>query len=87
MILTNFFTRKKTLTTANIAKERLQIVIDKENTKNKLLFYNTVNLKNDLIQVIQKYINEPKDILIQFKKQNKHTAIIECDIFFLNKNI
>lgn len=87
MILTNFFIRKKILNTANIAKKRLQIVIDKENTKDKLLSYNVANLKNDLIQVIQKHMNEPKDILIQFKKQNECTSMLECDLFFLNKNI
>lgn len=86
MILENFFIRKKTLTPADIAKTRLHIVISKENKKKEATSHNLISLKNDLIQVIKKHMHEPKDILIQFKKQDEYTSILECDIYFLNKD-
>lgn len=88
MILTNFFIRKKILTTtANLAKKRLQVIISKKNTNNKLKYYNLINLQNDLIQVIQQHIHEAKNISIQFKQQDQNTSYLKCVIFFSEKDI
>lgn len=87
MILKIFLIRKKTLATANVAKKRLKTIISKTNTTSKLASYNLINLKNDLIKVIRQHIHEPKDILVQLKKQDEYTFILECNVFFLNKDI
>lgn len=87
MILINFFLRKKTLiSTANIAKERLQIIVAKRKSK---LIVNSPNyfpeLKNDLLQVIRKYMQNPQIVSIQLKKDNEDTSILKCDFYFSNK--
>lgn len=78
MVLANFFFRKKTITTANIAKERLQIIIAERNIKCELMPQYLPALKNDLLQVIKKYVRNPKIISIQFKNKDKNTCIVQC---------
>lgn len=88
MILARFFIKKKMLTTANIAKQRLKIVISKSNNKDQLISYDLINLKHDLVQVIQKHImHKPKEILIQLQKQDDYMSILQCKIYFLNKDV
>lgn len=86
MVLVNFFIRKKTSTTANIAKERLQMIMAERQTETQLILNYLPKLKHDLIEVIQKYIHNSQIITVQFKKKNKNIFILKCDICISNKN-
>lgn len=84
MVLTNLFFRKKILlsTTSKIAKERLQIIINKRRNNCTLTSKYLQELKKDLTEVIQKYINNPKVTLIQLKNKDQEKSILRCDIYF-----
>lgn len=84
MVLLNFLlTRKKT--TANIAKERLQIIIAKRHTINSVIYY-LPQLKRDLFDVICKYIKiDPEKFSIQVDKKDEYTSILEVNISLLKK--
>lgn len=86
IVLTNFFIRKKTSTnTANVAKERLQIIITERKTQKKFEDSRLSKLKNDLLQVIHKHTNETQKISIHLNKKDENTFILKFDIFFTNK--
>ncbi|AEH39796.1 cell division topological specificity factor [Buchnera aphidicola (Cinara tujafilina)] len=79
MALLDFFLLRKK-NTANIAKERLQIIIAKQN-KN----FNEPNyfpqLKNELLIVISKYIKiTPEMITIQLEQKGINISILELNI-------
>lgn len=85
MVLVNFFLRKKTSTTASIAKERLQIIVDERKTQHKMILHYLPELKHDLIQVIRKYVHDPQIISIQFKKKDADTTVLKCNVSITNK--
>lgn len=79
MALLDFFLLRKK-NTANIAKERLQIIIAKQN-KN----FNEPNyfpkLKSELLIVISKYMKiTPEMITIQLEQKDTNISILELNI-------
>lgn len=87
MVLVNFFIRKKKATTANIAKERLQIIISKHNNQHIATSHYLTKLKSDLVQVVKKYIHNPQDISIHINNHDQNISILQCNVFFYKKNI
>ncbi|WP_343128403.1 cell division topological specificity factor MinE [Buchnera aphidicola (Kurisakia onigurumii)] len=80
MSLINFFVSKKKNDTANIAKKRLKIIIEKKNKYYKKPNY-FPNLKKEIIQVICKYTNiNANMITIQYNKKEKDYFILELNI-------
>ena len=79
MALLDFFLLRKK-NTANIAKERLQIVIAKKNKSlNEPNYF--PQLKNELLVVVSKYIKiTPKMITIQLEQKNTNISILELNI-------
>ncbi|WP_075431948.1 cell division topological specificity factor MinE [Buchnera aphidicola] len=79
MALLDFFLLRKK-NTANIAKERLQIVIAKNNKSlNEPNYF--PQLKNELLVVVSKYIKiTPEMITIQLEQKNTNISILELNI-------
>ncbi|ADV33831.1 cell division topological specificity factor MinE [Candidatus Blochmanniella vafra str. BVAF] len=87
IILINFFTRKKKLSTANIAKERLHIIIDEHRIKNKFELNSLPKFKHELLEIIHKYIQKPQIISIKLKKHDENTSVLKVNILLSNKKI
>lgn len=81
MALLDFFlSRRKS--TANIAKERLQIIVAERRRMDSEPKY-LPKLKKDILQVICKYVKvNPKMIKIQIDQKEKNVSILELNITF-----
>lgn len=78
-VLMDFLQGKKR-TSASIAKERLQIIISHEHTANKRRDINLSQLKQELLQVVAKYIKiDEEQISIQIDNDN-NMSILELSI-------
>ncbi|XBC42088.1 MAG: cell division topological specificity factor MinE [Buchnera aphidicola (Meitanaphis elongallis)] len=79
MALLDFFlSRKKN--TANIAKERLQIIVAERRKKDDEPNY-LPELKREILQVICKYIKiDPKMISVQLDHKGKDISILELNV-------
>ncbi|AAO27027.1 cell division topological specificity factor [Buchnera aphidicola str. Bp (Baizongia pistaciae)] len=79
MALLDFFlSRKKN--TANIAKERLQIIVAERRRMDTEPQY-LPKLKKEIFQVICKYIKiNPEKIKIQLDQTNKNISILELNV-------
>ncbi|WMQ73448.1 MAG: Cell division topological specificity factor [Sodalis sp.] len=79
MALLDFFlSRKKT--TANIAKERLQIIVAERRRGDNEPHY-LPQLKRDLLEVISKYVKiDPKMLSVQLEKKNGDISILELNV-------
>lgn len=77
-ILDFFLSRHKN--TANIAKERLQIIISEQ--RNNIIYPKYfIDLKKEIFTVICKYVKiNPNMITIQFEKTKKNVSILELNI-------
>lgn len=74
------FLRGKSRNTANVAKERLQIIISHENAVNNVHNLNLPQLKQDLLKVITKYIQvDENKINIQLENDN-NISVLEMSI-------
>ncbi|XOD70240.1 MAG: cell division topological specificity factor MinE [Sodalis sp. (in: enterobacteria)] len=79
MALLDFFlSRKKT--TANIAKERLQIIVAERRRSDNEPHYLSY-LKRDLLDVISKYVQvDPEMLSVQLEKKDGDISILELNI-------
>jgi len=80
------FLRGKNRNTANIAKERLQIIISHEHAIDNMHNINLSQLKQELLQVITKYTKVDKDkINIQLENDN-NISVLELSIVLQDCN-
>ncbi|AHF73761.1 cell division topological specificity factor MinE [Candidatus Sodalis pierantonius str. SOPE] len=79
MALLDFFlSRKKT--TANIAKERLQIIVAERRRGDNEPHY-LPQLKRDLLEVISKYVQiDPEMLSVQLEKKDGDISILELNV-------
>ncbi|QIQ41913.1 MAG: cell division topological specificity factor MinE [Buchnera aphidicola (Microlophium carnosum)] len=79
MALLDFFlSRNKN--TANVAKERLQIIVAEQRRYNHEPDY-FPKLKSEILSVICKYVNiEPNMITVQLEQKNEDISILELNI-------
>ncbi|AHF97142.1 MAG: cell division topological specificity factor MinE [Desulfurella sp.] len=76
MRLLDFFTKRRE--SANVAKDRLQIILAHERQLNSAPFVE--DLRKDLISVISKYVNiDPTRIDVKLERDN-HLEILEINI-------
>lgn len=73
MSIFNFLRKKKT--TANVARERLQIIISHERQKNNAPDY-LPTLQQEILDVISKYVDIDKDqVKVQIDKMGDHSVL------------
>ncbi|QIE02036.1 cell division topological specificity factor MinE [Buchnera aphidicola] len=79
MALLDFFlSRNKN--TANVAKERLQIIVAEQRKYDNEPDY-LPQLKREILSVICKYVNiEPNMVTVQLEQNNKDISILELNI-------
>ncbi|OZI13867.1 cell division topological specificity factor MinE [Sodalis-like symbiont of Philaenus spumarius] len=79
MALLDFFlSRKKS--TANIAKERLQIIVAERRRDDNEPHY-LPQLKRDLLEVISKYVQiDPEMLSVQLEKKDGDISILELNV-------
>ncbi|RLR18320.1 cell division topological specificity factor MinE [Sodalis-like symbiont of Bactericera trigonica] len=79
MALLDFFlSRKKS--TANIAKERLQIIVAERRRGDNEPHY-LPQLKRDLLEVISKYVQtDPEMLSVQLEKKDEDISILELNV-------
>ncbi|CUX96910.1 cell division topological specificity factor MinE [Candidatus Doolittlea endobia] len=79
MVLLDFFlSRKKS--TANIAKERLQVIVAERRRDDNEPHY-LPQLKRDLLEVISKYVQiDPAMLSVQLEKKDGDISILELNI-------
>ncbi len=76
-MLFNWF-RKNKKTSANMAKERLQIILAHERAENKAPFLD--DLRQDIIKVIAKYVDiDPSSINVNLQKDSS-IEVLEINI-------
>ncbi|BGI51014.1 MAG: cell division topological specificity factor MinE [Arsenophonus endosymbiont of Ceratovacuna japonica] len=79
MALLDFFLSKKK-STANIAKERLQIIVAERRRNNCEPIYLTA-MKKDILKVICNYVKiDPKMLTIQFEQKNDDISVLELNV-------
>lgn len=79
MALLDFFlSRKKP--TANIAKERLQIIVAERRRRDSEPHY-LADLKRDILAVICKYIHiDPEMLHVQFEQKDDDISVLELNV-------
>ncbi|WP_348666201.1 cell division topological specificity factor MinE [Arsenophonus symbiont of Ornithomya chloropus] len=86
MALLDFFLSKKK-STANIAKERLQIIIA-ERKRNDCRPAYLDEMKRDILQVICKYVKiNPEMLSIQFEQKNDDISVLEFNVTLPEINV
>ncbi len=85
MALLNFFlSRKKP--TANIAKERLQIIVAERRRRDSEPHY-LADLKRDILAVICRYIQtDPAMLHVQFEQKQDDISVLELNIVLPDTN-
>lgn len=79
MALLDFFLSRKKQT-ANIAKERLQIIVAERRRGDSEPPY-MADLKHDILTVICKYIQvDPNMLHVQFEQKNDDIAVLELNV-------
>lgn len=79
MALLDFFLSGKK-TTANIAKERLQIIVAERRRGDNEPHY-LPQLKRDLLEVISKYVQiDPEMLSVQLEKKDGDISILELNV-------
>lgn len=79
MALLNFFLSKKK-STANIAKERLQIIVAERRRNNYKPTY-ILEMKHDILKVIYKYVQiDPEMLTVQFEQKNGDISVLELNV-------
>lgn len=80
MALLDFFLSRNKKNTANIAKERLQIIVAERRRYEQAPDY-LPKLKEELLQVICKYIKiDPSMINLQFEQKSEDISVLELNI-------
>ncbi len=79
MSILDFFRPKKKLSTAHIAKERLQIIVAHQRTDLSGPDY-LIDMRKDILSVIQKYVAvKTDDVTITFDNR-KDVSILELNV-------
>lgn len=78
MALLDFFLSRKT--TANIAKERLQIIVAERRRGDSEPPY-LADMKRDILQVICKYVQvDPEMLSVQFEQKGDDISVLELNV-------
>jgi cell division topological specificity factor len=81
MSLLDYF-RSTKKTTANTAKERLQIIVAHERRKRNSPDY-LPQLERDILEVIRKYVDiSPEDIAVTLEKRDDALSVLELNVTF-----
>jgi len=81
MSLLDYF-RSAKKTTANTAKERLQIIVAHERRKRNSPDY-LPQLERDILEVIRKYVDiSPEDIAVSLEKRDDELSVLELNVTF-----
>ena len=79
MALLDFFLSRKE-TTANIAKERLQIIVAERRRGDSEPAY-LADMKRDILQVICKYVQvDPEMLSVQFEQKDDDISVLELNV-------
>ncbi|MDT9587697.1 MAG: cell division topological specificity factor MinE [Candidatus Arsenophonus melophagi] len=79
MALLDFFLSKKK-STANIAKERLQIIVA-ERRRNDSAPHYLPAMKRDILKVICQYVHiNPEMLTVQFEQKNDEISVLELNV-------
>lgn len=81
MSLLDYF-RSSKKTTANTAKERLQIIVAHERRKRNSPDY-LPQLERDILEVIRKYVDiSPEQIAVSLEKRDDELSVLELNVTF-----
>ena len=79
MSLLNYFRSNKN-NTAQLAKDRLQIIVAHERGQRSGPDY-LPELRNDILQVIRKYIDiAPEQVSVQLEQKGSHLSVLELNV-------
>ena len=82
MSLLDYFRSNKKQNTAQLAKERLQIIVAHERSSRGGPDY-LPQLKQDILDVIRKYVNiDPEKITVQLDQKSDELSVLELNITF-----
>ena len=80
MALLEFFRPKKT-TTASVAKERLQIIVAERRCAGQIAPSYLPQLKQDILAVIQKYVNiDPDQVSVTLDQKEEDLSVLELNV-------
>ena len=80
MALLEFFRPKKT-TTASVAKERLQIIVAERRSAGQIAPSYLPQLKQDILAVIQKYVNiDPDQVSVTLDQKEEDLSVLELNV-------
>ena len=79
MSILDFFRRKKKLETANIAKERLQIIVAHQRSNRNSPDY-LADMRKDILEVVQKYVSINADDVNVSLDNRKNVSILELNV-------
>lgn len=81
MSLLDYF-RSSKKTTANTAKERLQIIVAHERRRRNSPDY-LPQLERDILEVIRKYVDiSPEDIAVSLEQRGNELSVLELNVTF-----
>jgi len=81
MSLLDYF-RSSKKTTANTAKERLQIIVAHERKRRNSPDY-LPQLERDILEVIRKYVDiSPEDIAVSLEQRGDELSVLELNVTF-----
>ncbi|HEY0923750.1 MULTISPECIES: cell division topological specificity factor MinE [Rheinheimera] len=81
MSLLDYF-RSSKKTTANTAKERLQIIVAHERRRRNSPDY-LPQLERDILEVIRKYVDiSPEDIAVSLEQRGDELSVLELNVTF-----
>ncbi|WP_413111346.1 cell division topological specificity factor MinE [Thaumasiovibrio sp. DFM-14] len=80
MPLLEFFRPKKEKS-ANIAKERLQIIVAERRSANNASPSYLPDLKKDILEVIQRYVNvQPEQVSVHLDQKESDLSVLELNV-------
>ncbi|OAN18472.1 cell division topological specificity factor MinE [Photobacterium jeanii] len=80
MALLEFFRPKKTKT-ANVAKERLQIIVAERRSASQSTPSYIPQLKQDILEVIRKYVHiSPDQVSVNLDQKEEDLAVLELNV-------
>ena len=82
MSLLNYFRSRKNQNSAQLAKERLQIIVAHERSQRDTPDY-LPQMQQDILAVIRKYVNiEIEQISVQLDQKGDNLSVLELNIMF-----
>ncbi|KMV30707.1 cell division topological specificity factor MinE [Photobacterium swingsii] len=80
MALLEFFRPKKTKT-ANVAKERLQIIVAERRSASQATPSYIPQLKQDILEVIRKYVQiSPEQVTVNLDQKEEDLSVLELNV-------